>query len=168
MDALADRVTELDNVIGAGATDELWTRLCEIDDDESRCRAFERWLLQRRRAVHPYFASVRKGLELLRVSTHGTPVGEVCERLGLSNRHLIKQFRATVGLAPKFYGRIARFQRVIEACRDIDEVPWAAVAAHFGYADQSHLIREFRRLAMVTPEEFIARRTPDQSHVVGD
>jgi methylphosphotriester-DNA--protein-cysteine methyltransferase len=138
-----------------------------MDSDESRCRSLERWLLQRRVAVHPYFASVRKALDLLRVGAHGTPVGEVCARLGLSNRHLIKQFRSTVGLTPKSYGRIARFRNVIDACRGLDEVPWAAMEARFGYADQSHLIREFRRIGMLTPEQFIARRTPDRSHVIG-
>lgn len=168
MDELTNRVIELDDVVGARTTDELWTRLREIDGDENRCRSLERWLLQRRGAVHPYFASVRKALDLLRVSARGTPVGEICARLGLSNRHLIKLFRMTVGLTPKSYGRIARFRRVVEACRGVDDVPWADVAARFGYADQSHMIREFHRLGMVTPEEFIARRTPDQSHVVGD
>lgn len=168
MDELCNQVVELDDLMGPGATDELWTRLREVEDDEGRCRALERWLLERRVAVHPYFATVRRAVDLLRANAYGTPVGEVCARLGLSNRHLIKQFRHTVGLTPKAYGRIGRFRTVIDACRGLDDVPWARVAARFGYADQSHLIREFRRLAMVTPEEFIANRTPDESHVIVD
>lgn len=166
MDELTDRVVELDDLIGPGSTDRLWSRLCAASDDEGRCRAFERWLLERRSAVHPYFATVRRAIDLLRGSAEGTPVGEVCERLGISNRHLIKQFRETVGLAPKAYGRIDRFQRVIDVCRGRTDVSWSRVAVAFGYADQSHLIREFRRLGMVTPEEFLAARTPDESHVI--
>lgn len=168
MDELTNRVVDLGDVVGDGAANGLWTRLREIDTDEARCRGLERWLLRRRHTEHPHYTSVRRALDLLRAGAHGTPVGEVCERLGLSNRHLIKQFRMTVGLTPKSYARIARFRRVIEACHGIEDVPWAAVAARFGYVDQSHLIREFRALAMVTPEEFLARRTPDQSHVVGE
>ena len=163
---VANRVIELDDLVGAGATDALWSRLRAIEDDEARCRLLECWLIERRAAVHPYFVSVRKALDLLRVSAFGTPVGELCVRLGLSNRHLIKQFRQTVGLTPKTYGRIGRFQAVVDACRGTGEVQWARVAARFGYADQSHLIREFRRLALVTPEEFIACRTLDESHVI--
>ncbi|MGH7578426.1 MAG: helix-turn-helix domain-containing protein [Longimicrobiales bacterium] len=166
MDELANRVIELDDLIGPGATDQLWTRLRDVADDEARCRAFERWLLERRAAVHPYFATVRRGIDLLRSSAHGTPVGEVCARLGMSNRHLIKQFRETVGLAPKTYGRVERFQRVINACRGKSDVPWSRIAAEYGFSDQSHLIREFRRLSAVTPEEFLAARTPDESHVI--
>jgi AraC-like DNA-binding protein len=166
MDELTNRVLELDDLIGPGAVDILWTRLREVEGDEARCRRFERWLLERRAAVHPYFQTVRRAVDLLREQAHGTPVGEVCVRLGLSNRHLVKQFRQTVGLTPKTYERIARFRRVIDACRGSDDVPWARLAARFGYADQSHLIREFRRLGAVTPESFLARRTPDQDHVI--
>jgi AraC-like DNA-binding protein len=166
IDELTDRVIELDDLIGPGSTDGLWSRLREVEDDEARCRVFERWLLERRSAVHPYFAMVRRAIDLLRAGTHGTSVGEVCDRLGISNRHLIRQFRETVGLAPKAYGRIDRFQRVIEACRGRTDVSWSRIAVAHGFADQSHLIREFRRLSMVTPDAFLAARTPDQSHVI--
>jgi AraC-like DNA-binding protein len=166
MDELTNQVVELDDVIGPGATDQLWTRLREVDGDEARCRALEGWLLERRSAVHPYFVTVRRAIDLLRRGPHRAPVAQVCARLGLSNRHLIKQFRRTVGLAPKTFGRIERFQKVINACRGRAHVPWSRVAAEFGFADQSHLTREFRRLSLVTPEEFLAARTPDESHVI--
>lgn len=166
MDELAGRVVELEDAIGARAAEELSARLREVDGDEARCRALEQWLVSRRRAVHPYFATVRRAVDLLRAGAYGTPVGELCARLGLSNRHLARQFRRTVGLAPKTYARIGRLQRVIGACRGDASPRWARLAAEHGFADQSHLIREFRRLALVTPEQFIAARTPDEGHVI--
>jgi AraC-like DNA-binding protein len=166
MDELTNQVVELRDLIGAGAADELWTRLREVENDESRCRVLEKWLLEQRSRVHPYFATVRLAVDLLRAGSYGTPIGELCVRLGLSNRHLIKQFRHTVGLTPKTFARVGRFQRVIDACRGQGEPSWARLAAEHGFADQSHLIREFRRLAHVTPEAFIAARTADESHVI--
>ncbi len=166
MDELADQVVELDDLIGPRAADELGARLREAEGDEARCQVFQRWLLERRASVHPYFATVQTAMELLRRGSRGTPVAEVCRRLGLSNRHLIKQFREMVGLTPRTYGRIERFQKVIVACRGKDDVPWSRLAAECGYADQSHLIREFRRFAAVTPEEFLAVRTPEGLDVV--
>lgn len=166
MDELTNRVIELDDLVGGSSADRLSSQLWEVDGDEQRCRRLEQWLVERRSAVHPYFATVRSALDLLRVGSYGTPVGELCTRLGLSNRHLIKQFRHTVGLAPKTYARVGRFQRVIDALRGQAEPQWARLAAEHGFADQSHLIREFRRLALVTPEQFVAARTPDESHVI--
>jgi AraC-like DNA-binding protein len=96
-----------------------------------------------------------------------TSVAGLCSRLGLSNKTLVQQFRRTVGLSPKVVGRVARFQAVIDACRGRQQVDWRDLAFDHGYADQSHLIREFRRLGSVTPGEFLARRTADESHVVG-
>jgi len=166
MDEVTGQVVQLDALIGQAAVAELRDRLGETLGDEARCRVFERWLLRQRVGVHPYFATVRRAVDLLRGHVHGLRVADVCERLGLSNRHLIKQFRQTVGLAPKTFARIERFQAVIAACRGRTTVSWSQVAAQCGYADQSHLIRDFRRLAGVSPAEFLAHRTPDESHVV--
>ena len=166
MDELTDRVVELEDLIGGQAAGDLIARVRAADSDAARCRVLERWLLERRAAVHPYFATVRCALDLLRSGAYRVPVGELCARLGLSNRHLIRQFRTTVGVAPKTYARIGRFQRVIDDCRGSTEVSWSRLAFRHGFADQSHLIREFRRLADVTPAAFLRCRTPDESHMI--
>jgi AraC-like DNA-binding protein len=165
MDELTDQVVELEYLIGAAAR-SLRDRLGEIPDDVGRCRAFEEWLLERRRAVHPYFATVRKAGDLLRSSRFRMSVAELCENLGLSNRYLGAQFRSVIGLSPKPFARVERFQSVIRSCRGRSRVEWARLAHEFRYADQAHLIREFRRLGSVTPGEFLARRSPDEGNVI--
>jgi AraC-like DNA-binding protein len=166
MDALTGQVVELEDVVGPRAVDGAWTRVREAESDLDRCRALEAWLLERRWGVHPYYGTVRRAMDLLRAGAYGTPVGDLCSRLGLSNRHLIAQFRRTVGLTPKTYARIGRFQQVVDRCRGVSDVAWSRVAFEHGYSDQSHLIREFRRFAGVTPGQFLEARTPDESHVV--
>jgi len=164
MHEAANRVVELDLLIGSQAS-SLRDRLGCLDDDRARARELETWLIGRRR-VHASFATVGNAAELLRGGgAFRTPVADVCERLGFSNKHLIQQFRRVVGLTPKVLGRIERFQAVIRACRGRSRVDWLELAHAFGYADQSHLIREFRRLGCVTPSEFLANRTPDESNV---
>jgi len=165
MDELAGRVVDLGAILGRSAH-QLRDRLVVARSDEARCAALERWLLSRRLSVHPYFATVRLALDLLRAGPLGVSVGEACERLGLSNRHLVKQFRTTVGLPPKSVARIERLQGVIRACRGRQDVDWPRLAASYGYADQSHLIREFRRLSGTTPNAFLERRSPDGSNLI--
>ncbi len=70
---------------------------------------------------------------------------------GCSPRQLERDFRAGVGLSPKGLSRIARFQNVLRISRRPAPAPWAEIAARCGYADQAHLIREFRDLAGVSP-----------------
>jgi len=160
-----NRVVELDLLIGPTAV-SLRDRLGALRDDRERVAVLQRWLLDRRR-VRDGFETVRRAAELLRDDgSFRASVTQVCDRVGLSNKHLVHRFHDIVGLSPKVLGRVERFQAVIAACRGRVRVDWIDLAQDFGYADQSHLIREFRRLGNVTPTEFLARRTPDESHVV--
>jgi AraC-like DNA-binding protein len=118
-----------------------------------------------RRTSH---ATVRRAVDLLHGADFRTGVGEVCARLGLSNRHLIDQFREVVGLTPKTFTRVGRFHAVVRTAASIppSQLSWSRLAAQHGFADQSHLVREFRTFAGVTPTDFIARRSAEFQHVV--
>jgi AraC-like DNA-binding protein len=166
MDELQGRVVDLDLVIGASASEQLRERLEAASGDVARCRAVERWLLERRYSVHPYFATTRRALDLHNRSAYNLTVAELCERLGLSNRYLIDQFREVVGLPPKTLFRIQRFHAVVNELKGRYDADWAAVAYRFGFSDQPHLIREFRHFAGVTPTRFLERRSVDHAHVI--
>ena len=167
MDELTNQVVELDALVGLAAG-RLRDRLGEVSNDRDRCRLFETWLLGRRRAVHPYFATIRRATDLLRGSRFRLSVAGLCEEIGLSNRYLGRQFRALVGLPPKQFARVQRFHAVIGSCSGQTRIEWSRLAHEFGYSDQAHLIREFRRLGSLTPGEFLARRTPDETGVIVD
>jgi len=79
-------------------------------------------------------------------------VAWVCER------RLERAFGHAVGLGPKALTRVLRFRHALRAIGRVGRAPagWAAVAAAAGYADQSHLIREFKALAGVTPARYAA------------
>jgi AraC-like DNA-binding protein len=74
-------------------------------------------------------------------------VGSLARHLGWSERHLQRVFRVRVGIGPKALARITRVQRAILLAQRNSRLTWAAIAARSGFVDQSHLIREFRRLA---------------------
>jgi AraC-like DNA-binding protein len=166
MDAVSNQVLDLDLVLSPGPCEELRERLEAIPGDLARAREVERWLGERRYAVHPYFATVRRALDLLQASGFGIDVGELCDRVGLSNRQLIAQFRTVVGLTPKTLSRIGRFNAVVRAAQSRPRVEWANLAYSFGFADQSHLVREFNRFAGVTPTEYLARRVPSDGNMI--
>jgi AraC-like DNA-binding protein len=87
--------------------------------------------------------------------SHGlVPVGLLADEIGWSRRHLVSRFRQQVGLPPKATGRVLRFRRAVELLGLPGSI--ADVAAECGYADHSHLVREFRSLAGCTPSELVA------------
>lgn len=100
-------------------------------------------------------ARVASAVETIR-RTHGDlRCDDLAERLGLTPRSLQRLFARQVGISPKLLARIVRFQRVFAARRD-DPGSFARVAAQCGYADQSHLVRDFRDFAGMPPAELLA------------
>jgi hypothetical protein len=79
---------------------------------------------------------------------------------------LLARFREQVGLPPKTVARLLRFADVRQRI-ERDPGGWADIAFAAGYADQSHLIREFQQLAGTTPTDFVARLMPGGG-LVGD
>jgi AraC-like DNA-binding protein len=83
-------------------------------------------------------------------------VEELARMSGVSRTHLTRTFREGVGVAPKLYGRLARFRAALRLATA--SAPWAQVAAEVGYVDQSHMISEFRQFSGFTPEAFVRGR----------
>ena len=90
-------------------------------------------------------------------------VGEVVRESGRSHRAFISLFRRAMGVNPKTYCRVQRFQRVIRRLTAEPTAPWADVALVAGYTDQPHFAREFRQLAGITPGAVPGARGPRPS-----
>ncbi|MQA81978.1 MAG: helix-turn-helix domain-containing protein [Streptosporangiales bacterium] len=138
-------------------------RLLEAPTVEARLRIVEEALLAR--AVRPLRIdpAVRHAVSSLH---RGDRVGDVVERLGTTPKRFIRTFADQVGVTPKRFARIRRFQRVLQAVPHDRPVDWAALAASSGYADQAHLVHEFRTFAGVSPTGYRARSAAERNHVV--
>jgi transcriptional regulator GlxA family with amidase domain len=69
----------------------------------------------------------------------------------MSRRQLGRLFRERVGITPKSFGRLGRFQRALRALDGSRHQSLAGVAARAGYFDQAHLCRDFRSFGDTTP-----------------
>jgi AraC-like DNA-binding protein len=104
------------------------------------------------------------GLDMLERTPHAA-IGQVARRVGLSHRYFIEQFKAHVGLTPRLYGRIQRFQAALPLLRDDRPVDWCRLALSCGYYDQAHFNRDFKAFAGLTPTTYRALRTDHLNHV---
>ncbi len=149
----ADRHVDLSDVWGARAR-ELRERLVEAGSEGPRFAMLEEALLARiRRPLLPHPAVAHAVLQLMTEPTL-MKIEELRKDAGYSPKHFIELFRDSVGLAPKLFSRIRRFQGVLERLAGGERVEWAGVAADGGFYDQSHLNREFRAFAGTTPGEY--------------
>jgi len=144
------------------ATSELRERLWTAEAHPDRIRILEAALgrrLNHAPAGHRAVAIAVRELEL-----GETSVGAVAERVGLSRRRLIELFTAQVGVTPKKFSRLRRFQRVLQTTRHVDEPIWSDVALGCGYFDQSHLIRDFVDFSGLSPAEYARVRSADATN----
>lgn len=95
--------------------------------------------------------AVRRALRYIAAASALPSVEELARELGASTRQLRRAFLEVVGIGPKQYLRVVRFQRALRILRTTPRANMAATARAAGYYDQSHLHAEFQELAEVTP-----------------
>ena len=78
-------------------------------------------------------------------------VQRLADAAGVSRQHLTRVFQQAIGVSPKRYCRLARFQAGLVYAGAGPGVRWAEVATELGYADQSHMIAEFRAATGLAP-----------------
>jgi AraC-like DNA-binding protein len=154
----ADTHVDLKTIWGPRAT-ELRERLCALSEPAERFRLVEQALMQRLCDPHAGHAAIRPALNLL-AGTHGqVRIRDVARRVDLSQRRFIEVFATEVGLTPKLFGRIQRFQHAISHSHQAPKVDWAQIAVDCGYFDQSHLIREFIEFSGAAPTDYRLRHS---------
>ncbi len=87
-------------------------------------------------------------------------IGKIADTIGISHKHLLREFDRCVGLTPKLFARLCAFQRVIRSVGQKADVDWADTAVVCGYHDQAHLIHQFRAFSGLTPAHYLTKRGP--------
>jgi AraC-like DNA-binding protein len=155
---LTDHVVNLEDVWGSPNA-HLAEDLAELDE-AARVDRLEATLLDRLRRAPTLRSSIDvSGLaRWVRSEPTRMTVQRLAGAAGVSRRHLTRVFRDVLGVSPKRYCRLARFQAGLGFAGAGAGVKWARVAAELGYADQSHMIAEFRELSSLTPEALATER----------
>lgn len=92
-------------------------------------------------------------------------IPDLAGRLGLSGKRLVERFKTSVGLPPKRYCRLLRFQRALSYAEGGRQADWTRIAVDCGYFDQAHFIHDFRSFAGITPTGYDVGRTQFRNHV---
>lgn len=130
-------------------------RLARLTDWGSRLRLADTFVRTRLKGATPLNRRVVAGWRELAAHGGRLPVRQLAARLDCSREHLTRIFREQAGHSPKAIARIMRFHTVQKLAPALDW-DWAATAHETGYADQAHLIREFRQMKGQTPAAWAA------------
>jgi AraC-like DNA-binding protein len=158
--ALANEVVALDDAFGPAAR-ELVDRLACAPDWAARFELLDRFLVARAADGPDLDRPVAWAWSQLARSYGQVPIGVLADEIGWSRRHFWARFRAQIGLAPKPTSRVLRFRRAVDLLQAGPVRSIGDLAAACGYADHSHLVREFHSLAGCTPSQFVGGVLPD-------
>jgi AraC-like DNA-binding protein len=154
MHEIANRVVSLADALPEST--ELEERLHDSDSWAQRFDLVESFLLRRLADSQPPLSAVEWSWAHLRRTGGAVPIHVLAEEIGWSHRRLISRFREQIGVAPKTFARLIRFDRAVSALRASAARGLAEVAYECGYFDQAHMNREFRELAGTTPAQLVA------------
>jgi AraC-like DNA-binding protein len=152
-DAIADRQVSLEDLWDPATARRLRDRLCSAGDPEARLRIIEATLLQRAKQRRSRPAWIDAAVEAMH-QTPNRPISELARECGVSHRRFTEGFKRAVGLPPRPFGRIVRFQRILPDLRRSGDLDWCDVALACGYYDQSHFIHDFKAFSGLTPTAY--------------
>ena len=140
--------------LGEDAAMRLQERFTRVEREQEAVEFLDAVLLERLPPERPLDEQVMEAVfRLLQANGEGS-LRRLAMAVDLSPRHLRRRFHTEVGLTPKTLARIQRLRASAVEAVFGDNEPWVAIAANHGYADQAHLIREFRDLLGLTPSGF--------------
>lgn len=155
-DELADTHVDLEEIWGQSAA-ELREQLSATASPLRRFRLLENSLLSRTFRPLEHHPAVSLALEGLSLDCSRAVVRNLTRNAGLSDRRFIDVFRFEVGLKPKLFHRVQRFQRVLARVHQTPVPDWVQLALDHGYFDQSHLIRDFLAFSGFSPADYLRR-----------
>jgi AraC-like DNA-binding protein len=157
----------LEDVWG-GAARALRDQLLELGTPVARLHCLERFLASRMGTQDSGNALVEFAVRRFRQAPNIATVRDVARSTGWSERRFSQIFGERVGLSPKSWCRVQRFQRALRQLHAGVEVRWAELALDCGYYDQSHFANEFRAFSGVDATTYSARRTQWVNHIAVD
>jgi AraC-like DNA-binding protein len=152
----------LTNGAGAGADllgreiEDLWAMLAESKSFSHRVRVAEGYML-------PYATRALTPTPVMRSAQHlfrrrgAIRIDALARNVTLSMRQYERRFSEEIGVAPKLFARITRFQVALDAKRLAPARSWLSIAHELGYFDQTHMIQDFQILGGDAPSRLFQR-----------
>ena len=129
---------------------ELERRLGDVSSFSDRVHVADQYLSARRAAFDGIDAIAHSASQVL-LSAGCVPVSELASAAGLGIRQFERRFRHEIGITPKLYARIVRFEAALRRKAAAPTTQWTDIAQDLGYHDQMHMVHDFNRLSGASP-----------------
>lgn len=129
---------------------ELERRLGDVTSFEDRVRIADDYLCASRPA-HEWVAATARIASEVQVRSGCVRVSDLARRAGIGTRQLERRFRYEIGISPKLYARIVRFEAALRFKAATPAMRWTDIAHALHYHDQMHMVHDFNQLSGDSP-----------------
>lgn len=154
LNKLNNLFVEADQIFGPAIL-SLRERLLTLDNPYHMVSLVEQFLLSRLQNSMPHQAVMNYALTQI---VQPVSLKSIAAEIGYSQKQFIHRFKQQIGLSPKYYQRVARFNQALKQIGTAATVDWAQLSYQCGFYDQAHLINEFKRFSGFTPTDYLAHR----------
>lgn len=129
---------------------------------EKKFAVAEGFLLRRMKnhfGIHPAISYI---VESIIANSCTTTVSNIVQHTGYSHKHLLVLFAKYIGLSPKGFLRVMKFQQTIQQIERMQHVDWVQLAHDCGYFDQSHFINKFREFSGFSPVRYLEAKSTSE------
>ena len=164
MEEIADSVVDADLVWGTDFG-RLRETLLDTSDVAGRFQIVERFLLDEFRGLLDFNPCVAFAINEMTRRPDALSIARMNDTIGYSKKHFAEMFRRQVGVTPKSYLRIMRFQKAVRTIDASGDINWGQIALECGFYDQSHFIHDFKHFSGFTPEQYAKIHTNYQNYI---
>jgi len=164
MNEVADRVVDADLVWGRDFCD-LRELLLETKDIEPRFAIAEEFLIRKFHSRMNLNPCVAFAVQEMTNGPDSISIARMNHQIGYSQKHFTEMFRKQVGITPKAYLKIMRFQKAVQTIDAAATVDWGQISQECGFFDQAHFINDFKHFSGFTPAEYAEIQTNYQNYI---
>ncbi len=116
---------------------------------------FTEWLADKKVAKQVITAS---SVDFIVANRGNVSVGQLVKHIGYTERHVERSFNECIGISPRKFCNIVKLHFFLKLLNDKDSrQSLTSIAYEAGYADQSHLIKEFRKYTGLVPTDYLRK-----------
>ena len=154
MDLYVNKVVPAHEVFGTAIL-SLLAELKEPSPPIEKFQTIEKWLLQRLQPDDFYTNIIGYAINEIENASAQLSISSLAERTGYSQKQLIELFKKYVGITPKQFHRIVRFNEILKAIEKEKQISWSSIAVDCGYFDQAHFIKDFQSFSGLNPGKYL-------------
>lgn len=145
--------------------DEISAKLAAAENLEKRKRVVEEFLLKRLSQKKEYeFKRICSSIALINQSRGSARIESLADCACLSRKQYERTFSDFVGISPKKFLKIVRFQHVLHQSGLHPAKSLTELSYDCGYYDQAHMINDFKQLSGMTPRQYLKECTPESDY----